>query len=88
VRQVGYDKAKASGRTVIEAMKAMPTHDIVFGDGMIRPDGRVIHNMYLFEVKTPEQSTGPWDYYRLKQTVPAAQAFRPIDQGGCPMVRA
>jgi branched-chain amino acid transport system substrate-binding protein len=55
---------------------------------MIRLDGRVIHNMYLFEVKTPEQSRGPWDYYRLKQTVPAAQAFRPIDQGGCPMVRA
>jgi branched-chain amino acid transport system substrate-binding protein len=88
VRQVGYDKAKASGRAVIEAMKAMPTHDIVFGDGMIRADGRVIHNMYLFEVKSPEQSKGPWDYYTLRRTVPASQAFRPIDQGGCPMLHA
>jgi branched-chain amino acid transport system substrate-binding protein len=83
VVDVGYDKAKASGRTVIEAMKAMPTKDALFGDGMVRKDGRVIHNMYLFEVKSPEQSKGPWDYYNLKRTVPAAEAFRPINQGGC-----
>jgi branched-chain amino acid transport system substrate-binding protein len=83
VVEVGYDKAKASGRTVIEAMKAMPTKDPLFGDGMVRKDGRVIHDMYLFEVKSPEQSKGPWDYYNLKRTVPAADAFRPINQGGC-----
>jgi branched-chain amino acid transport system substrate-binding protein len=82
---VGYDKAKASGRTVIEAMKAMPTSDPLFGDGQVRKDGRVIHNMYLFEVKSPEQSKGPWDYYNLKRTVPAAEAFRPINEGGCSM---
>jgi branched-chain amino acid transport system substrate-binding protein len=82
---VGYDKAKASGRTVIEAMKAMPTSDPLFGDGHVRKDGRVIHNMYLFEVKSPEQSKGPWDYYNLKRTVPAAEAFRPINEGGCSM---
>ena len=86
VVQVGYDKAKASGRTVIEAMKAMPTKDPLFGDGMVRKDGRVIHNMYLFEVKSPEQSKGPWDYYNLKRTVPAAEAFRPMNQGGCSLV--
>jgi branched-chain amino acid transport system substrate-binding protein len=85
VVKVGYDKAKASGRTVVEAMKAMPTSDPLFGDGLVRKDGRVIHNMYLFEVKSPEQSKGPWDYYNLKRTVPAAEAFRPINQGGCSM---
>jgi branched-chain amino acid transport system substrate-binding protein len=85
VVEVGYDKAKASGHAVIEAMKAMPTKDPLFGDGMVRKDGRVIHNMYLFEVKSPEQSKGPWDYYTLKRTVPAAEAFRPINQGGCSM---
>jgi branched-chain amino acid transport system substrate-binding protein len=83
VVEVGYDKAKASGRTVIEAMKVMPTNDPLFGEGMVRKDGRVIHNMYLFEVKSPEQSKGPWDYYNLKRTVPAADGFRPINQGGC-----
>jgi branched-chain amino acid transport system substrate-binding protein len=86
VVSVGYDKAKASGRTVVEAMKAMPTKDPLFGDGTVRKDGRVIHNMYLFEVKSPEQSKGPWDYYILRRTVPAAEAFRPIDQGGCSLV--
>jgi|HubBroStandDraft_1064217.scaffolds.fasta_scaffold20412_3 branched-chain amino acid transport system substrate-binding protein len=86
VVEVGYDKAKASGRTVVEAMKAMPTKDALFGDGMVRKDGRVIHDMYLFEVKSPEQSKGPWDYYNLKRTVPAAEAFRPINQGGCSLV--
>jgi branched-chain amino acid transport system substrate-binding protein len=86
VVEVGYDKAKASGHAVVEAMKAMPTKDAPFGDGMVRKDGRVIHNMYLFEVKSPEQSKGPWDYYNLKRTVPAADAFRPINQGGCSLV--
>jgi branched-chain amino acid transport system substrate-binding protein len=83
---VGYDKAKASGRAVMEAMKATPTQDALFGTGAVRKDGRVIHDMYLFEVKSPEQSKGPWDYYNLKQTVPAAEAFRPLDQGGCSIV--
>jgi branched-chain amino acid transport system substrate-binding protein len=86
VVSVGYDKAKASGRAVIEAMEAMPTQDPLFGDGMVRKDGRVIHNLYLFEVKSPEQSKGPWDYYNLKRTVPAAEAFRPMNQGGCSLV--
>ncbi|HEX4367062.1 MAG TPA: ABC transporter substrate-binding protein [Rhodopila sp.] len=80
---IGVDKAKASGRAVLAQMKATPTNDPLFGKGAVRKDGRVIHDMYLFEVKSPEQSKEPWDYYIHKRTVPAAEAFRPIDQGGC-----
>jgi branched-chain amino acid transport system substrate-binding protein len=80
---LGPEKAKASGRATIEQMKAMPTDDPLFGKGAVRKDGRVIHDMHLFEVKSPAQSKEPWDYYTLKRTVPAAQAFRPMDQGGC-----
>ncbi|MBN8929710.1 MAG: ABC transporter permease [Rhodospirillales bacterium 69-11] len=88
VRAMGPDKAKASGRAVIEQMKAMPTDDPLFGKGAIRKDGRVIHDLYLFEVKAPDQSRMPFDYYTLKRTVPAAEAFRPMDQGGCKMVQS
>ena len=80
---IGPDKAKASGRAVIDQMKATPTDDPLFGKGAVRKDGRVIHDMHLFEVKSPAQSKEPWDYYILRRTVPAAQAFRPIDAGGC-----
>jgi branched-chain amino acid transport system substrate-binding protein len=80
---VGPDKAKASGRAVIDQMKATPTDDPLFGNGAVRKDGRVIHDMHLFEVKSPDQSKQPWDYYNHKRTVPAAEAFRPIDKGGC-----
>ncbi len=83
---LGPDRAKASGRAVVDQMKAMPTDDPLFGKGEVRKDGRVIHDMYLFQVKSPAESKGPWDYYTLKRTVPADQAFRPINQGGCPMV--
>ena len=86
VTKVGYDKAKASGLAVVEAMKAMPTKDPLFGDGQVRKDGRVTHNLYLFEVKSPEQSKEPWDYYNLKRTVPESEAFRPINLGGCSLV--
>jgi branched-chain amino acid transport system substrate-binding protein len=80
---LGPEKAKASGRAVIDLMKATPTDDPLFGKGAVRKDGRVIHDMYLFEVKSPGQSKEPWDYYTHKRTVPAAEAFRPIDKGGC-----
>jgi branched-chain amino acid transport system substrate-binding protein len=86
VQKVGYDKAKASGLAVVEAMKAMPTNDPLFGDGQVRKDGRVIHKLYLFEVKSPEQSKEPWDYYNLKRTVPTDEAFRPMNLGGCSLV--
>ena len=75
------------GPKVIAKMKEMPTDDPVFGKGSIRPDGRKIHPMYLFEVKKPSESKGPWDYYKVRATIPADQAFRPMDQGDCPMVK-
>ena len=80
-------KSDADGAKVVEKMKAMPTDDKLFGKGTIRADGRKIHDMYLFEVKKPEESRGPWDYYKLRTTIPAAEAFRPIDQSDCPLVK-
>jgi len=75
------------GTKVIAKMKETPTDDSLFGKGTIRADGRKIHDMYLFEVKKPAESKAPWDYYKLRATIPAAQAFRPIDQGECPLVK-
>ena len=88
VAAVGPDKAKASGRLVVEQMKATPTDDPLFGKGAVRPDGRVIHDMYLFQVKSPAESKAPWDYYTLRRTIPAGSAFRPIDKGGCVIVHS
>ena len=75
------------GTTVIARMKALPTDDPLFGRGSIRPDGRKIHPMYLFEVKKPSESKGPWDLYKLRATIPASEAFRPLGQGDCPLVK-
>jgi branched-chain amino acid transport system substrate-binding protein len=72
---------------VMAKMKEMPTDDPLFGKGTIRPDGRKIHDMYLFEVKKPGESKSEWDLYKLLATVPAEQAFRPLQDGGCPLVR-
>jgi branched-chain amino acid transport system substrate-binding protein len=77
----------ADGKVVVAKMKEMPSHDPLFGDGTIRQDGRHIHNMYLFQVKSPAESKGPWDYYKLIQTIPAAEAFRPLADGNCPLVK-
>ena len=73
--------------TVMAAVREMPTEDPLFGQGEVRIDGRHVHDMYLFRVKSPEDSTGPWDYYDLVATIPAAEAFRPLDQGNCPLVQ-
>ena len=75
------------GTKVIAKMKELPTDDPLFGKGTIRADGRKIHPMYLFEVKKPSESKGAWDYYKVRATIPAEQAFRPIDQGDCPLVK-
>jgi len=80
-------KSDADGAAVVKKMKSMPTDDKLFGKGSIREDGRKIHEMYLFEVKKPEESKGAWDYYKIRATIPAAEAFRPIDQGECPLVK-
>jgi branched-chain amino acid transport system substrate-binding protein len=78
----GKDTAK-----VMAKMKEMPTDDPLFGKGTIRQDGRKIHDMYLFEVKKPSESKGPWDLYKQLATIPADQAFRPLNEGGCPLVK-
>ena len=75
------------GTKVIAKMKEMPTDDPLFGKGVVRADGRKIHPMYLFEVKKPAEAKGPWDYYKVRATIPAEQAFRPLDQGECPLVK-
>src|SRR3954447_1667324 len=72
---------------VIAKMKEMPTDDPLFGKGRIRQDGRKIHDAYLVEVKKPSESKGPWDYYKIRATIPADQAFRPEKEGGCPLVK-
>ena len=72
---------------VMEWMKANPADDPLFGKGEIRADGRKIHDSYLFRVKKPADSKGPWDYYETLATVPAAEAFRPLDQGNCSLVK-
>ena len=75
------------GTKVIAKMKEIPTDDPLFGKGTIRIDGRKIHPAYLVEVKKPSESKAPWDYYKIRATIPADQAFRPLDQGECPLVK-
>jgi branched-chain amino acid transport system substrate-binding protein len=75
------------GAKVVAKMKELPTDDALFGKGSIRADGRKIHPAYLFEVKKPEDSKGPWDYYKLVGTTPADQAFRPLAESACPLVQ-
>ena len=77
----------ADGKAVIAKMKELPTEDRLMGKGYVRVDGRKIHPMYLFEVKTPEESKAPWDYYKQLATIPAEEAWRPLDQSECPLVK-
>jgi branched-chain amino acid transport system substrate-binding protein len=79
-------KSAADGKAVVAKMKAAPTDDKLFGKGTVRADGRKIHPMYLFEVKKPAESKGPWDLYKLRATIPESEAFRPMAEGGCPLV--
>jgi branched-chain amino acid transport system substrate-binding protein len=87
-----YLKAVEAGKTddgtkVIAQMKSMPTDDPLFGKGRIRADGRKLHDVYLFEVKKPSESKGPYDYYKIRAKIPADQAFRPEKEGGCSLVK-
>ena len=87
-----YLKAVEAGKTddgakTIAKMKEMPTDDPLFGKGTVRRDGRKIHPAYLVEVKKPSESKGPYDYYKIRATIPADQAFRPMNQGDCPLVK-
>jgi branched-chain amino acid transport system substrate-binding protein len=74
------------GKAVVAQMKSMPTDDPLFGKGTIRPDGRKIHPAYLLEVKKPEESKHPGDFYKVRATIPADEAFRPLKEGNCPLV--
>ncbi|HKD26911.1 MAG TPA: ABC transporter substrate-binding protein [Xanthobacteraceae bacterium] len=80
-------KSDADGKAVAAKMKEMPTDDPLFGKGVIRPDGRKVHDLYLFEVKKPAESKHPGDFYKIRATIPAAEAFRPLKEGGCPLVQ-
>ncbi len=84
VEALGSD---GDGKAVVDQLKAMGADDPIFGKSTIRADGRNVHDMYLFEVKKPSESKGKWDYYKLVRTIPAAEAFRPLEAGGCPLVK-
>lgn len=75
------------GDKVVAQMGAAEIDDPLFGKIKVRKDGRAVHTMFVFEVKAPEESKGRYDYYKLVKTIPAEEAFRPLDQGGCPLVR-
>jgi len=80
-------KNDTDGVKIVDKMKSMPTDDPLFGKGKIREDGRAIHPAYLVKVKTPAESKAPWDYYKIVATIPADEAFRPLKDGGCSLVK-
>ncbi|HYH18187.1 MAG TPA: ABC transporter substrate-binding protein [Azospirillum sp.] len=82
IEAAGTDEAKA----VMAKMRETPVNDAFAKGGTLRADGRMVHDMYLMQVKTPAESKGPWDYYKVLATIPGDQAFRPLDKGGCPLV--
>jgi branched-chain amino acid transport system substrate-binding protein len=83
--------AQAAGtretKPVMAKMRATPVRDAFTDNGVLREDGRMVHSMFLFEVKKPEESKAPWDYYKVLAEVPPDQAFRPLNEGGCPLVK-
>jgi branched-chain amino acid transport system substrate-binding protein len=80
--------ASSDGKAVVQEMKKLPTDDPLFGKGTVRADGRKLHNMYLFEVKKPDESKYPWDYYKLIKTIPPSEAWRPLEEGGCDFLKS
>jgi branched-chain amino acid transport system substrate-binding protein len=83
VQAAGTDESEA----VMKKMRETPVNDFFIKDGHIREDGRMVHDMYLVEVKTPAESKGPWDYYKIKATIPADEAFQPLSASRCPLVK-
>lgn len=83
VRAAGTD----DGPTVAGKMKEMPIDDFFARNGRIREDGRMVHDMYLAQVKKPSESKYPWDYYRIVNTIPAAEAFQPLSRSTCSLIR-
>jgi branched-chain amino acid transport system substrate-binding protein len=82
------DAQTIAGEQVVTEMEKAPFEDKLFGTVTIRPDGRTVHDMYLFQVKTPAESKAPWDLYALRQTISGDTVFRPLNAGGCPMIKA
>jgi branched-chain amino acid transport system substrate-binding protein len=82
IEAAGTDEAKA----VMAKMREIPVNDFFAHNGHLREDGRLVHDMYFAQVKTPAESTKPWDYYKILATIPGDQAFRPMSEGGCPLV--
>ncbi|HLW54496.1 MAG TPA: ABC transporter substrate-binding protein [Candidatus Angelobacter sp.] len=83
VQAAGTDDADA----VMKKLKAMKLNDVFVKDGVIREDGRMVHDYYLFQIKTPAESKYPWDYYKLVSTIPGSQAFQPLSESRCPLVK-
>jgi branched-chain amino acid transport system substrate-binding protein len=83
VQAVGTDDTAI----VMAKMKSTPVNDFFAKNGRIREDGRMVHDMYLFEVKKPSESKYPWDYYKLKATIPGDEAFMPLSKSVCPLVK-
>ncbi len=88
LKAVAALKSTDDGKVIVAKMKEMPVDDPLFGKGTIRADGRNIHPAYLFEVKKPEELKYPGDYYKLRSTIPAEEAFRPLKDGNCPLVNS
>jgi branched-chain amino acid transport system substrate-binding protein len=86
LKAVAALKSAADGKTIVAQMKQTPTDDPLFGKGTIRPDGRKVHPAYLLEVKAPADSKHPGDFYNVRATIPADEAFRPLKEGNCPLV--
>ena len=86
LRAVDKVGSPTDGRAVVAAMKQSPVDDALFGHVTIRPDGRAVHPMYLLQVKTPDEAKDKWDVFKVTATIPAEQAFRPLGDGGCPLV--
>jgi branched-chain amino acid transport system substrate-binding protein len=87
LKAVAALKADGDGKAVVSKMKELPTDDALFGKGTVRADGRKVHPAYLFEVKKPAESKYPGDFYKTRATIPAEEAFRPLREGGCPLVQ-
>jgi branched-chain amino acid transport system substrate-binding protein len=86
VKELGIDKAKASGNVVIEQMKAMPVQDQLFQPGMVRADGKHIHPITVYRVKSPDKLAGDRDYFEPLRTVPGENAFMSLEELGCPLL--
>jgi branched-chain amino acid transport system substrate-binding protein len=87
IKAMAQVKSAADGKKLVEAMKAIPTDDPIFGKGSVRVDGRKLHPMYLLATKKPEESKGPWDVFNVVRTIPVEEAWRPLSEGGCAFVK-